>query len=225
MKLVKFGPKIPFRSKKSPSVSRSDPSSFSSGASSSESSELSSSIHKSETGKITNGFETPTSVLPLQSPHVSEVSTGWSEISTDTFSELVQAFNMIDKDGDGKITRKELEALLTGVGAQPPSEEELMIMLSEVDRDGDGCISLEEFGAMRSAFEPPACDSELRDTFNVFDTDHDGKITAEELHGVFKAIGDDQCTLEDCRRMIISVDKNGDGFVCFEDFTREDQQD
>uniref|UniRef100_A0A5B6YFP0 Putative calcium-binding protein CML36 n=1 Tax=Davidia involucrata TaxID=16924 RepID=A0A5B6YFP0_DAVIN len=224
MKLTKLSPKNLFRSKKSPSVSRSDPSSFSFGTSTSESSESSSSIHKSETGKKINGIGTPTSVLPSHSPEISEVSGDWSEISADTYFELVEAFKLIDKDGDGKITREELEALLSGVGAKPPSEEELTMMLSEVDRDGDGCISLEEFGAIRSAFEPPACDSELRDAFNVFDTDHDGRITAEELHGVFKAIGDEQCTLEDCRRMIIDVDKNGDGFVCFEDFTRMMEQ-
>lgn len=91
-------------------------------------------------------------------------------------------------------------------------------MLSEVDRNGDGCISLAEFGAISSAFGP-ACYSELKDAFDFFDTDHDGKITAEELLRVFKAIGDDSCTLEDCRRMIAGVNKNGDEFVCFEDFS------
>ena len=103
---------------------------------------------------------------------------------------------------------------------KPPSQEELSIMVSEVDRDGDGCISFEEFGAISSAFGPASDDSELHETFDFFDTDHDGKITAEELFNVFTSIGDERCTLEDCRRMIAGVDKNGDGFVCFEDFTR-----
>lgn len=144
----------------------------------------------------------------------------WSEISADVYLEIEQAFRLIDRDGDGKITRQELEALLIRVGAEPPTPEELSMLLSEVDRDGDGCISLEEFGAISSVFLPPACDSELRDAFDFFDTDHDGKITAEELFNVFRAIGDARCTLEDCRRMISGVDKNQDGFVCFDDFCR-----
>ncbi|GMP59188.1 hypothetical protein CsSME_00022567 [Camellia sinensis var. sinensis] len=138
MKLVtNINPKRLFRSKKSRSVSRSDPLSFSSGSSSSESS-TSGPLHhrKSEPEK-----ETPTSVLPSKS---SEISCDWSEICF----EFVQTFKMIDKDADGKITSKELEALLSRVGlvsAEPPTEEELKLMLSDVDKDGDGCISLEEY--------------------------------------------------------------------------------
>lgn len=125
---------------------------------------------------------------------------------------------MIDGDGDGKIHKEELSAILTRVGSDPPTEEELVQLLNEVDVNGDGCISLQEFGAISSAFGPPACDSELRDAFDFFDADHDGKITADELFSVFRQIGDSRCTLEECRRMIRGVDKNGDGFVCFEDF-------
>ncbi|CAA2984198.1 probable calcium-binding CML36 [Olea europaea subsp. europaea] len=91
-------------------------------------------------------------------------------------------------------------------------------MLSEVDVDDDGCISLEEFYAIDSAFGPLACDVEMKETFNFFDSDHNEKITADELFNILRTIGDGQCTLEDCRFMIKGVDKNGDGFVCFEDF-------
>ncbi|KAL3637191.1 hypothetical protein CASFOL_019490 [Castilleja foliolosa] len=212
MKLAKIIPANLFKSKKSRSVSRSetDPSSFSSQATSSSSSE--------EVFKKPTGFSTPTSVLPSVSGEI--ISTDeWSEISADVYLELKQAFEMIDRDGDGKIKKEELEALLCGLGAEPPSEEELKLMLAEVDRDGDGCVTLEEFYSIGSAFAPPACDTEMRDTFDFFDSDRDGRITAEELFNVFKTIGDAQCTLEDCRRMIRGVDRNGDGFVCFEDFT------
>ena len=67
----------------------------------------------------------------------------------------------------------------------------------------------------------PSCDSDdLKEAFEIFDTDHDGKISAEELLRVFKAIGEERCTLEECRRMIENVDRKGGGFVCFEDFSR-----
>ncbi|XP_042516663.1 probable calcium-binding protein CML36 [Macadamia integrifolia] len=211
-----ISPKSLFRSMSLPkkksrsSLSRSDPSSFTS-SSSSESS--SSSTHL----KDVTGPGTPTSVLPSCPQQV--VSGKWSDLSADMTFELVQSFKLIDKDGDGKITRHELEEMLTRLGLEPESEEELAMMLMDVDRDGDGCVSLEEFGALSSAFGP-ACGSELRDAFDFFDANRDGKISAEELLKGFLAIGDDRCTLEDCKRMIDGVDTDGDGFVCFEDFSR-----
>ncbi|XP_051148342.1 probable calcium-binding protein CML36 [Andrographis paniculata] len=197
-----------FRPKKSSSIID-PPESFSS--------QMTASSTASEDGgfKKVNGASTPTSVLPAEiSPDE------LPEISADVYLELKQAFEMIDRDGDGKIRKEELEGLLLRLGAEPMSKEELNSMLNEVDRDGDGCISLQEFYAIGSAFAPAAGDGELRETFDFFDSDRDGKITAEELFNVFRTIGDARCTLEDCRRMIGGVDRNGDGFVCFADFSR-----
>lgn len=218
----KINPKHLFQSKKSRSVSRSNPSSFNSYATTSSSSPEPSHRHHHHKSK-SSGIATPTSVLPTQSlSHSHEISSDeWPEISTDVQFELVQAFKFIDSDGDGRITKEELEAVLNKIGgSEPPIREELSLMLSEIDKDGDGIITLEEFGAISSAFGPPACDTELRDVFDFFDTDHDGRITADELFAVFRSLGDERCTLEECRSMISSVDKNGDGFVCLEDFTR-----
>ncbi|XP_059308995.1 probable calcium-binding protein CML36 [Lycium ferocissimum] len=217
MKLIKNFPTINlFKSKKSTrssSISRSgsDPS-FSSGTTSSSSSSLENSHNK-------GGVSTPTSVLPTLSNEIS--ADDWSEISTaGVYSDIVKSFSVIDSNNSGKIRKEQLEAILTRIGGKsPPSEEELELLLDEVDKNGDGCINLEDFGLINSAFDPTVEDaSELKDAFDFFDEDHDGKITAEELFNVFNMIGDAKCTLEDCRRMIASVDKNGDGFVCFEDF-------
>ncbi|XWS59050.1 hypothetical protein CRYUN_Cryun08bG0088400 [Craigia yunnanensis] len=223
MKLInRLSPKRLFRSNKKDRsiVSKFDPSSYSSGSatSSSSSSDSVSSIHKGHRypSKATADSETPTSVLP-------EISGDWSDFSANFYLELCQAFKIIDKENDGVITRSDLEALLSKVARQPPSGEEVSLMLSEVDGDGDGYISLETLMSqvVGPACDEPACEPELRETFDIFDTDHDGKITAEELMAFYKEkIGDELCTLEDCRRMIASVDKNGDGFVCFEDFSR-----
>ncbi|GLT75275.1 hypothetical protein SLA2020_470110 [Shorea laevis] len=213
MKLItKLSPNRFFRVKKKDRVFRSDPSSFSYGTSSSSSSDTSSSNHKRHSAAAAVDFGTPTSVLPGN----------WSDdVSPDAYSELVQAFKTIDRDSDGVVSRSQLETLLSRLGAEPPSQEEVSMMLSEVDEDGDGCITLNALmNRVASSVCEPAGEPELRETFDFFDTDHDGKITAEELLAVFTAIGDDQCTLEDCRRMIAGVDKNGDGFVCFEDFSR-----
>jgi calcium-binding protein CML len=205
-KNINLNPKRLFRPKKSrSSPSREDLPSFGSVASSSSSSssDASTSNEKPRSGRGVADLGTPRSVLP-------GVSGDWSDSSADIQLEPVQAME------HGVVTMKELEALLSRLGVEPPSEEELMMMLREVGGDGEGCISLEALLSRVGS----GCDSELREAFNFFDADHDGRITAEELLGVFTAIGDERCSLEDCRRMIAGVDKNGDGFVCFEDFSR-----
>ncbi|GLT95863.1 hypothetical protein SLE2022_135220 [Rubroshorea leprosula] len=214
MKLIgKLSPKRFFRSKKE-HVSRSDPSSFSHGSngtsSSSSSDDPSSSNHKRHSAAADIG--TPTSVLPGD----------WSDdAAPDAYYELPQTFKIIGRDNNGVVSRSQLEALFSRLGAEPPSQEEVSMMLSEVDGDGDGCITVDALmNRVVGSVCDPVCEPELRETFDFFDTDHDGKITAEELLAVFTSIGDEQCTLEDCRRMIAGVDKSGDGFVCFEDFSR-----
>ncbi|KAG5252747.1 hypothetical protein OIU76_021390 [Salix suchowensis] len=209
MQLIKkLSPKRLFGSKKDRSiVSRSEPSSFSS-ASVSSSSDASVSNVKPDSSAANAGLRTPTSVLP-------QISCDWSDMSTDFYFGLTQAFKVIDKDNDGLVSRNELEALLTRLGAEPPSTEEMTVMLGEVDH-----ISVEALASRLGSSCEPAGDDELRDAFVFFDSDRDGKITAEELLNVYKAFGDEKCTLEDCKGMIAVVDTNGEGFVCFEDFCR-----
>lgn len=206
-KFLSLSPKRLFRSKSKASVSRSEPSSFSSGASSS-SSEIS-------YGNLKPGpATTPISVLP-----------DWSQVSGDRdfYSELIQAFKLIDRDDDGVVSRGDLEALLSRLSPEPPSPEEVSLMLREVDGGGDGgCFSLEELASRvaGTSGEGSVETEEMREVFEYFDADRDGRISAEELHRVFGVIGDERCTIEECRRMIATVDRNGDGFVCFEDFSR-----
>ncbi|KAK3446607.1 hypothetical protein EUGRSUZ_A02286 [Eucalyptus grandis] len=210
-KALKLSPKHLFGSRKGRSVaSRSETPSFGAASSSSSSSdESSSSVLKGES-------LTPTSVLGRGGGGGGGGGGVWAGSNL----ELARAFGLIDRDGDGILSRKELEALLSRLG----SRDEVAVMLSEVGCHGEGedaAVSIEELLSRVGPACGPACDdAELRETFEFFDADHDGKITAEELLGVFAAFGDERCTLEECRRMISEVDKNGDGFVCFEDFTR-----
>ena len=49
--------------------------------------------------------------------------------------ELMEAFSLFDKDGDGLITTKELGTVMRSLG-QNPTEAELQDMINEVDADG-----------------------------------------------------------------------------------------
>lgn len=166
-----------------------------------------------------------------QAPTATSTGTGFMlPTVTSGVDELREVFKVFDADGDGKITKSELGCVLRSLGDNL-SEEELALMVQAADQDGDGCIDLEEFISLNTvdaadATAIAACEGifpatdDLRDAFRIFDADMDGKISAQELHKVLTSLGDAECTIDDCCQMIRGVDKDGDGFVDFQDFRR-----
>ncbi|EZG72286.1 calmodulin [Gregarina niphandrodes] len=69
---------------------------------------------------------------------------------TDTEEELIEAFQVFDREGNGLITAQELRHVLTQLG-EKLSPEEADLMISEADVDGDGQINYEEFVKMMMA--------------------------------------------------------------------------
>merc|ERR1712115_141311 len=63
---------------------------------------------------------------------------------TDTEEELIEAFKVFDKDGDGFISAGELRVSMTNLG-EKLSDQEVDEMIREADVDGDGQINYEEF--------------------------------------------------------------------------------
>lgn len=208
MKLISINPKQLFRSK-----SKKPPRSAVSG---SKSSSFSSSSDDSTHHKLPAGSTTPTSVLPDFSSAAADAD--WSsDLSSELHSDLAHALKLIDRDDDGLISRQDLENFLTRLGE---AREDVELMLADVDPEGRGSVRVEAILSRVGSGCAEAGMEDLKEAFEVFDSDRDGRISAEELLGFFKAVGDERCTLEECRRMIRGVDKNGDGFVCFEEFSR-----
>ncbi|KAF3961751.1 hypothetical protein CMV_013670 [Castanea mollissima] len=141
-----------------------------------------------------------------------------SSSSLGTTDEVKKIFNKFDKNGDGKISRDELKDILHALGSRTTADEVSRIM-SEIDKDGDGFISLDEFAEFHKGGSSSSESStkELRDAFDLYDLDKNGLISANELHEVLRRLGE-KCTLNECSKMISSVDKDGDGHVNFEEF-------
>lgn len=61
-------------------------------------------------------------------------------------------------------------------------------------------------------------DGELRQTFNKFDTTKDGFIDESELRVALRvAVGVD-LAMDECRRLIMAADKDGNGLASFQEF-------
>ncbi|XP_047151998.1 probable calcium-binding protein CML23 [Vigna umbellata] len=157
------------------------------------------------------------------------MSTTSSFLHMELSSQFHQVFKLIDSNGDGKISTAELSEVLACLGYNKCSAaKEAEGMVRVLDFNGDGFVDLDEFMVVvmngmekekeEEEEEEEKIDDYLMDAFLVFDTDKNGLISAKELHRVLFNLGSENCSLKDCKRMIKGVDKNGDGFVEFQEF-------
>ena len=146
------------------------------------------------------------------SPFLQKARSGKTEVR-----ELEAVFKKFDVNGDGKISSKELGAVMASLGHVVP-EEELQKAVGEIDKKGDGYINLEEFVELfTKGMDGNDVLENLKDAFSVYDIDGNGSISAEELHEVLRSLGD-ECSIGECKKMIGGVDKDGDGTIDFEEF-------
>ena len=59
-------------------------------------------------------------------------------------SEYAATFELVDADGDGRISAEELVSLMDRLGGQV-TRERAEALISAMDSDGDGLITLEEY--------------------------------------------------------------------------------
>ena len=89
-------------------------------------------------------------------------------------AEFKEAFTLFDKDGNGTISTKELETVMTSLG-QKPTLAELEMMIKEVDVDGNGEIDFGEFLAMMAKkLKETDLEEDIREAFRVFDKQNSG---------------------------------------------------
>lgn len=126
---------------------------------------------------------------------------------------------MFDRNSDGHITKKELNDSLENLGIFIP-DKELSQMIEKIDANCDGCVDINEFGELyRSIMNERDEEDDMKEAFDVFDQNGDGFISVDELRSVLVSLGVKQGrTAEDCKRMIMKVDVDGDGRVNYKEF-------
>ncbi|KAL6512951.1 hypothetical protein OROHE_019741 [Orobanche hederae] len=127
--------------------------------------------------------------------------------------DIEKVFNKFDTNGDGKISPAELGDVLNSLGSET-SADEVGRLMSELDRNGDGYVDLSEFKSFQLSGYG---DAELKDAFDLYDKDKDGKISAGELQAVLRSMQENR-SIEDCERMIDCFDVDGDGYINFKEF-------
>jgi len=100
-----------------------------------------------------------------------------------------------------------------------PTEEDIENIVNEVDINKDGKIDffefLEKIVERQSIFDST---EDLRIAFSYFDDNGDGKISIDELRDVVTTVGDEVLTQKEVNEMMEGADKDGNGFIDYQEF-------
>ncbi|CAL1571075.1 unnamed protein product [Knipowitschia caucasica] len=133
-----------------------------------------------------------------------------ANISTEELDEIREAFKVLDRDGNGFISKQELGMAMRSLGYMP-SEVELAIIMQRLDMDGDGQVNFEEF---MTILGPKLLSSETRESFlgstidTIFWQFDMQQITLEELKHILFYAFRDHLTMKDIENIIINEEES-----------------
>ena len=126
---------------------------------------------------------------------------------TNEFKKVFSAFQVIDENGDGRITKNEL---IKGMKIYDPTivdpEQEVNKIFATIDSDNNGFIEFEEFARVILDKKKLLSDEIMQFTFDFFDKDRSGEITLQELIDIFGKSNESELI-----KLVneVDIDKNG----------------
>merc|ERR1719164_33814 len=146
------------------------------------------------------------------------------ELSEQQRSEIRQAFDLFDTEGQGVIDGNALKVVLRALGFEP-RKEEVKAMIDGVATNSNGAestgtIDFNEFLELLlvKMSEKDTKEDAMR-AFRQFDLDHQGRISFANLQAVARELAETM-THEEISEMISAADLDKDGYVNEEEFLR-----
>jgi len=135
-------------------------------------------------------------------------------LSKDETSELERVFRALDENGDGKLSKNEIQKGLEKNEVSIPLDVESI--MAQCDTDGNGFINYSEFLIAAANWYNVLSYEKLKQAFAKFDKDGDGHISLNELRETLAggSIQDSQITA-----MLNEADTNGDGVIDLDEFS------
>ena len=111
--------------------------------------------------------------------------------TTSSTSDLRPAFDVLDADRDGKISKDDLRAFYAGFSSSGADESLIRAMMSAADSNSDGFVEYDEFERVLASHKPSAAAGGgfMEDVFKVMDRDGDGKLSHEDLKSYMSSAG------------------------------------
>lgn len=136
-------------------------------------------------------------------------------MSKEDKNELLEVFNKFDTDHDGVLSKEEIFNGYKETLGEIEAAKEVERIMKAVDINGDGTIDYNEFLIVATNRQKLLNKEKLEATFNMFDKDGNGSISAAEIKAVLgPAIGDNKII----EQMIAEVDENKDNEISLKEF-------
>ncbi|OMJ75322.1 hypothetical protein SteCoe_25556 [Stentor coeruleus] len=127
-----------------------------------------------------------------------------------------EAFQVIDKNSDGKISKDELLDMYKENMDEIKAQEIVEKIMKEVDINLSGEIDYSEFLSACMNYSKYLSKENLEAAFRIFDLDQSGGITADEIRNV---LGQRTEQSDDVWKEILTdADENGDGIIDMKEF-------
>ena len=140
-------------------------------------------------------------------------------LTSEQTKECKYYFDLLDKEGAGRLSIREIGAVMKSIGLCFP-EEELKAIFKEIMPTGADTIDFPEFISMLSKkMKDIDTEEELKRVFREFDKTNKGYVTVEDLKEVGKITGE-KFTVEELGEMLGEADVDHDGVLNYEDFAR-----
>lgn len=125
--------------------------------------------------------------------------------------DLRAAFDVMDRDQDGKISPGDLRAFYAGLIGSDAAEEEIEAMMAAADANRDGFVEYEEFEGVlgRRGVSSGQRKSVVEEMFQVMDRDGDGRVGFDDLKA-YLALAGLETSDDDIRAMLMMGGGGGD---------------
>lgn len=137
-------------------------------------------------------------------------------ISKSEKEKLGKIFKLLDKNGDGKLSKDEIHDGYEEHFGKLLNEDELDKLFFDVDTDKSGFIDYSEFIVATMSSKKNMSEDKLTAAFKIFDKDGNGTISPAELKEVLSATG--QISDEAIEQILKQADENNDGEIEFSEF-------
>jgi calmodulin len=132
------------------------------------------------------------------------------DLSAVACCDLRPAFDVLDADRDGRISRDDLKSFYAAAAGERFHDDDLAAMIAAADSDRDGFVQYDEFERLLGrATAAAGCGSAMEGAFRLMDRDGDGKVGFEDLKAYLGWAG--MPAADDEVRAMIRVAGGGDG--------------